>query len=184
MRRAVLAGAALLAVLSADAADAAVTVLGGGLAQSCSEAAFRGRSAMGDIRKCDRALAEEALSPHDRAATYVNRGVLRLRRRESERARSDFDAAIAIAPALGEAWVNRGAASVLDRRYEEAVADIDKGLELGVEEEEKAYYNRGLAHEGLDDARAAWLDYRKAAELAPDWDLPRQALARFTVTTR
>jgi tetratricopeptide (TPR) repeat protein len=184
MRRVILAGAALLALMSAGAADAAVTVIGGGFAQSCSEAAFRGRSGMGDIRKCDRALAEEALNPHDRAATYVNRGVLRLRRRESGQAREDFDAAIAIEPSLGEAWVNRGAASVLDRRYYEAVADIDKGLELGVEEAEKAYYNRGLAYEGLDDARAAWLDYRKAAELKPDWDLPRQALERFTVTTR
>ena len=40
--------------------------------------------------------------------------------------------------------------------------------------------NRALVHESLDDARSAWLDYRRALELAPEWEAPRRQLTRFT----
>lgn len=60
-------------------------------------------------------------------------------------------------------------------------AEIDKGLTLAPEEPEKAYYNRGLAHEGLADLKAAYFDYRRAAELKPDWPIPQRELGRFSV---
>ena len=63
-------------------------------------------------------------------------------------------------------------------------ADINRSLERGVSEPEKAYYNRALAHEGLDDPKSAYFDYQKALEIAPDWDAPRQQLSRFTVSRR
>ena len=59
--------------------------------------------------------------------------------------------------------------------------DINRALDLGVEEPEKAYFNRALAHEGLDDMKAAYLDYQKALELKPEWEPPKRELARFTV---
>jgi len=180
-----LALAAGLGVLGfAGAAQAAVTVLGGGMARACSAAALGGESAAKFEDICSQALDSEILSLRDRAGTYVNRGVLKLRRKDFGGAQFDFDRAIDTKPDLGEAYVNRGAAAVGARRYSDGLADINKALELGVEEPEKAYYNRALAYEGLDNMKAAYFDYQKAVELKPDWDQPKKELARFTVERR
>lgn len=174
-----LAGAAALA---AGAAQAAVTVIGGGAADACSRAAVTGESDRRSEGLCDLALETEPLNARDRAGTYVNRGVIRMRRAEYGRAIADFDQAVKIMPGLGEGYVNRGAAYIGQQRYAESLAEIDRGLQFGVEEPAKAYYNRALANEGLEDARAAYFDYQKAIELAPTWTLPAEQLARFTVT--
>jgi tetratricopeptide (TPR) repeat protein len=172
------------AAFAATPAGAFVTVFGGGLAEACAKAAFAGLSDAESIRVCDGALLSEELSAGDRAATFTNRGVMKLRRGELEDARRDFDAAIALAPKVGEAWLNRGAVDVGERRYRQGLEDIDKGIALGLTEPEKAYYDRGLAHEGLDDETSAYFDYQQAATLKPDWILPQQELLRFSVTRR
>lgn len=177
--------AAVLAAASATLAvpaTASVLVMGGGLAADCSRAAFAGRGDRASIQLCSRSLDEERLVRRDRAGTLVNRGVMLLRGKDYPAARADFDQAIALEPTLGEAFVNRGVALLADRAYGEALAEIERGLALGVGEPAKAYYNRALVHESLGDARAAYLDYRKAQDLAPDWALPARQLARFTVT--
>ena len=176
------AGAVVLAF--AGAAQAAVTVLGGGMAHSCSQAALAGESNPRFDALCTTALETEILSVRDRSGTYVNRGVLKLRRKDFSGARSDFDLAIQTKPDLGEAYVNRGAAYVGARRFADGLNDLNKALELGVEEPEKAYYNRALAYEGLAKLKAAYLDYQKAGELKPEWDAPKRELARFTVERR
>ena len=176
------AGAAMLAW--ATVAEAAVTVLGGGMAKECSEAALGGESDPKFEAICTLALDSELLNLRDRAGTYVNRGVLKLRRKEFASAQFDFNRAIQTKPDLGEAYVNRGAAHVGSRRYNEGLVDINKALELGVNEPEKAYYNRALAYEGLDNLKAAYFDYQKAVEISPEWDAPRRELARFTVERR
>ena len=104
-----------------------------------------------------------------------------MRQRDFTGAVSDFDAASKIDPNLGEAFVNRGAAYVGLSRYGDALAQIDQGLALSVKDPEKAYFNRGLAHENLGDVTAAYRDYTRAAELAPAWDAPKKELTRFTV---
>ena len=179
---AVLVGAGALAV--AGTGQASVAVIGGGAAQACSEAAFKGRPDWRAEEVCTAAIESEPLSAKDQAGTYVNRGVLRLRAGSYARAGSDFDAAERLAPKLGEVHVNRGVLYMAQERYDEAVAEINRGLELGVEEPAKAYYNRGLAYEGLNNAAAAYEDYRKAQALAPNWDAPTRMLARFQVRTR
>ena len=176
------AGAAIAAW--ATPSEGAVTVLGGGMARDCSVAALKGESATRYEDICTAALDHEILSLRDRAGTYVNRGVLKLRRKEFAQAQWDFNRAIETKPDLGEAYVNRGAAAVGAHRYADGLADINKAIALGIEEPEKAYYNRALAYEGLDDMKAAYFDYQKALELKPDWDQPRQELARFTVERR
>jgi tetratricopeptide (TPR) repeat protein len=178
----VLAAGASLAATSAEAQ--AVTVLGGGFARECSNAALGGESDLRFEEVCTQALTTELLDARDRAGTYVNRGVLKLRRKDFAGAQYDFNQAIGTKPDLGEAFVNRGAAAVGARRYSDGLADINKALELGVQEPEKAYYNRALAYEGLDDMKSAYFDYRKAIELKPDWEMPKQELARFTVERR
>jgi tetratricopeptide (TPR) repeat protein len=182
----ILAFAAAAAALAwaSSAAAGAVTVIGGGMARECSQAALHGESDTRYDAMCTMALESELLSLRDRAGTYVNRGILKLRRHDFASAQFDFNRAIETKPNLGEAYVNRGAAAVGARRYADGLADLNKAIELGIEEPEKAYYNRALAFEGLDDMKAAYFDYRKAVELKPDWDQPQKELARFTVERR
>lgn len=176
------AGAAVLALAAAGQAQAAVTVIGGGMAQACSSAALGGENDLKFQDVCTQALETEFLNSRDRAGTYVNRGVLRLRRGSYVEATSDFNQAVRLRPDMGEAYVNRAAASIGQRHYAAGLPDLNKGLELGVQEPAKAYYNRALAYEGLDDAKSAYFDYQKALEISPDWDAPRQQLVRFTVS--
>ncbi len=182
--RPVLASAVWLAVLGAGAAHAAVTVFGNGQAHDCSEAAFKGKSDPASIRNCDSALENEVLDSKDRAGTYINRGVMYLRLGDLLQARKDFDESIRVDNRIGEAWINRGAVSVAEKRYADGLSDINRGLELGVISPEKAYYNRALAYEGLDDAKSAYFDYQKALEIKPEWDAPREQLVRFSVSRR
>lgn len=180
--KSVLILAASAAVILPAAAHGSAFVLGGGLANVCSQAAVGGLADDKSLETCTLSIETELLSGRDLAGTYVNRGVIELRRKQYEQARSDFDRAVKIAPDMGEAFVNRGAAYIAQRQYAVGLAEIDKGLKLGSDEPEKAYYNRALANEGLDDMKAAYFDYLKASQLAPDWDAPRKELTRFTVS--
>ncbi len=180
---AAISAALVISPLFAGQARAAVSVLGGGLANECSLAARDGQANSQTLSICTEALETEALAPRERAGTFVNRGVIKLRMRSFESARQDFDQAIREDAQMGDAYVNRGAAMIGLKRYGEGVADIDRGIALGAEEPEKAWYNRGLAHEKLDDMKSAYFDYRKALDLKPGWDLPQKELQRFTVTS-
>jgi tetratricopeptide (TPR) repeat protein len=175
-------GLAVALALAAGAARAAVSVEGAGLASACAKAAKDGETAMTFERICTQSLETELLAPRDRSGTYVNRGIIKLRNKQYDEAIQDFDTAIQYQSNLAEAYVNRGAARIGTHRFKDAVADLDNAILLGVNEPEKAYYNRAVAHEWLDEYKAAYLDYRKALELAPDWDLVNQQLARFTVS--
>jgi tetratricopeptide (TPR) repeat protein len=174
------AGAAAM-LWTAGQAEAAVTVTGDGFAKACSEAAKAGQSAYSYEEICTAALGD-LLPARDRAGTYVNRGIIKLRRQAYAEAIKDFDTAIRYQPDLAETYVNRGAADIGVRRFPDSIADLNKALALGVQEPEKAYYNRAVAYEWMDKVKAAYLDYQKALELAPDWDLVKQQLARFTVS--
>ena len=177
----VLAGA--IGLLAGDA-SAAISVLGGGQAQACYHLVKEGRYDDGSIAVCTDALENELLTGSDRGGTFVNRGVMRLQRGQYEAAHADFDAGVALIPHVGEGLLNRGAMFVAERRYSEGLADLDKALSLGVKEPAKLYFNRAIAHEGLDDETAAYLDYQQAEVLDPTWDLPRRELKRFTVSRR
>jgi len=177
----IVAGLALV-VLAPGSALAASTVFGGGMAEACSKAAIRGEVDVQFEKVCTEFLKTEFLDTKDRAGTFVNRGVLRLRRASYDDATRDFDEASRLAPDLGEAYVNRGAALVGRRQFSQALVDINRAIELGVDEPAKAYYNRALAYEGLDNLKAAYFDYQKAQEISPDWEAPKKELARFSVS--
>ena len=178
---------AAAAGLWASAALADVTIIGNGLAADCSASARsvagNGPSRAEAVQQCTLALQNEALTPHETAATYVNRGVLRLASRDFASARADFDAALRVEPNLAEALTNRGAALIGQGQAAQAISEINRGLQLGAMEPEKAYFNRAIAEERLGDLKSAYYDYRKALDLKPDWPLPKTELARFHVTT-
>jgi tetratricopeptide (TPR) repeat protein len=171
-----------VASLLSQSAQAAVTVLGNGLARTCYEAAeFGGGSSEDGIKACSDALEQMALPVRDRAATLVNRGIIYSRVDEPLMAISDYDKGIAMEPSLGEAYVDRGASLIVLSRYDEAVQDIDKGIAMGSNRLQIAYYDRGLAQEALGNVRAAYEDYKKATEIEPDFTLASDQLARFKV---
>ncbi|HEY1926116.1 MAG TPA: tetratricopeptide repeat protein [Caulobacteraceae bacterium] len=171
----------LSAVLAGSGAHGAVTVFGGGFAQKCFEATKLGKSDDASVLACDSALVNEPLSESDRGGTYVNRGVMRLRRHELALAQADLDHGVTLNPGAGDGWLDRGAAYLAQHRWREGLIYMNRALELGCSEPEKAYFNRAIAEEGLDDEKAAYFDYRHALELKPDWDAPQQELLRFTV---
>ncbi|MCR5878498.1 tetratricopeptide repeat protein [Phenylobacterium sp. J367] len=178
----VLVGIASLATLAATSAGAqAVTVLGGSQARLCAYAAQTGEDDIASQAVCTNALTTEVLDPLDRAGTFVNRGVMKLRRKDFAGATADFDAALQVKPDLGEAYLNRGAATLGARRFAASIADLDRALALGVKEPEKAHFNRALAHENLGQWEAALADYARAIELRPEWQQPRTELARLSV---
>ena len=179
----IVAAALAPACLWASSAGASEVVLGDETAHACFEASRSTRADAGAVHLCDIAL-EGLLKPADRGGALVNRGVIRLRRGEYAAAHSDFDTAIPLIPESGEARFNRGAVFIAEHHYKEAVADLDKAIELGVREAAKAYYYRGIAHDYLDDETAAYQDYKQAEVLAPNWDLPKHELQRFTVTRK
>ncbi len=184
MKRRLLALTAIVAALAAGPSGAVVMVLGGGHAEDCAKAVMAGKTDPDSEALCTSALETEVLLNDDRAGTYVNRGIIRMRRFEYDSARADFDAGVALAPKTGEAWVNRGALFVGMKQYRAALSDLNKGLALGVSEPEKVYFDRALAYEGLDDEKSAYMDYQQALLLRPGWALPEHELLRFTVTRR
>lgn len=176
-----------LAALSAGvcalpfAAQAGVIVVGGSMAQQCSEAAEAGRATRADLTACTVALQSEMLDAQNTAGTYINRGVLLTALGQEDAALRDFDTAIGMSFHLGEAYVNRGAVMIRMGRYDEGLANTDRALALTLRSPERAWFNRAIAHESLGDVRAAYSDYRRAAELRPGWRDPQLELARFTV---
>ena len=173
------------ALLAAGASQAAETVFGGpGPAEDCYKAAKYGGAPAAGIEVCTMAIGSQDMSDHDLAGTYVNRGVIYMSMASFVAAQSDFEHAIKLSPKMGEALVNHGGALIALKKYADGIAEISRGLEFNPSEPEKAYFNRGLAYESLDDLKAAYYDYTKASELKPTWDEPRAELARFTVSQR
>lgn len=178
--RGILLGA-IAAVALAGSAQAAVTVLGGGLAKSCYEAAEFGGEAHSGIITCTSALNDTSLSLRDRAATFINRGILRSRVEDPVKALDDYDEGLKIAPTLAEGFVDRGAAMLALHRYQDALNDLNKGIDMGARQPEIAYYDRAIVNEALGNIRGAYEDYKKAVEIRPDFNLAIDQLARFRV---
>jgi tetratricopeptide (TPR) repeat protein len=168
-------------VCAATAANAVVLVVGGGAGSQCYATAEYGDPFKAfDI--CSRALSDQEMSVRDRAATYINRSVVRLRVHDWSGALGDTDLAITRVSNIGEAYVNRGAALINLNRTKEALTDLDKAISIGLDKVHLAYYNRGLAKEKMNDTRGAYADYRKALDLDPTFTMAADELKRFNTS--
>ncbi|HEX8232141.1 MAG TPA: tetratricopeptide repeat protein [Caulobacteraceae bacterium] len=186
--RPILTAACLAAAVLAAPAAAATLVVGNTQGRSCYEAAKRlergGAAGSADFAVCTDALENEALSIRNRSATFVNRGILHMSRGDYAPAYRDYSEAVRLRPNLGEAQINMGAALIGLSRMQEGIAAIDRGLQLGSKEPEKAYFNRALALERAGDFTGAYRDFQRALELRPQWELPMKELARYQVRRR
>lgn len=176
--------AAVLAALPAPSL-AGVYAVGSSNARLCYEAAETLlMPTVQTMRRCDSAVADATLSRHDLAASHVNRGILRLRRGQTDAAIADFDTAAALTPNEAEAYQNKGAALIRLNNPREALPLFTMALERRPNRPALAFLGRGIASEALGDVRAAYRDYRRAAELEPDSQDARMELTRFQVVPR
>jgi tetratricopeptide (TPR) repeat protein len=166
-------------VATAGEANAVVLVLGGGAGSKCyATAEFGDPFQAFDI--CTKALSDMEMSVRDRAATYINRSVVRLRVHDWAGALGDTDLAISRVANMGEAYVNRGAALLNLNRPQDALTNLNKAVTIGLDKMHLAYYNRGLAKEKLNDPTGAYADYKKALELDPTFAMAADELKRFS----
>ncbi len=169
--------------LPVGGALAAVTVIGSGSAQLCFQAADTGRAQREAIEYCNDALVG-ALTKDDRAATYINRGVIEMNMMRINAAQDDFNAGLAINANLGEGYVDRGATLIAQKKFADAILDINKGLAMGAKEPHIAYYDRAVAEEGLGNLKAAYDDYRQALIVQPDFTRASDELKRFKIVEK
>jgi tetratricopeptide (TPR) repeat protein len=182
------AAVAAAALFASTSAFAAVSVAGRSESEDCFRAAAaQSRGAMSEIAlgkalaHCNAALAGD-MSQNDRAGTLVNRGMLQAAAGNQDAAIADYSAALARNPDMAEGYMNRGAALLRASRYQEARADFDRALELGTANAHIAYFNRGEAEEASGNLVAAYHDYRRAQEMAPNFKAASLELARFHVS--
>ena len=163
-------------------AAASVTIIGNSPARSCYEAAEHDKSAAAmSIAHCDEALAQRDLGHYDTVATYVNRGILKMRMDMLGEALSDFDQAIARDPDQPEAYLNKAVALLRRDDWRAALPVFDEAIAKRTQRPALAYFGRAIAHEMAGRVKQAYLDYRQASVLEPKWRDPQVELARFSV---
>jgi len=165
-----LASAAIAtAIFAILPAGAATLTYGDTPAASCAKAALAERPGIqisepahrGALTDCNEALSGKLL-PADRTATLLNRGIVNAAAGHTDAAIADYDAALARAPEMANAWLNRGAVQLRAGRFDAAKADFDHVITLKSDHAAAAYFSRGMANERLGDTAAAYRDYRQA----------------------
>jgi len=174
----------LLGALVPNPGQAQTLIVSDGHAADCSRLVLKGRFDQATLDLCTLAIENDPLRRQDAARTYVNRGVVHLRRGSLDKSANDLDVAEQLMPDLAETFVNRGAVLMKQGRWTEAIAQFDHGIRLKPEEVEKAYFNRGMAREQVDDLSGAYADLKMAATLKPDWQAPKAEMERYTVVRR
>ena len=110
-------------------AQAQLVVLGKGHAAQCYDYAFSGNNGSRTaLETCSDAL-DTVISRKDRAATYVNRGLLYMRKGDQEKAMTDYTSAIDIKPDLTQAYVNQGASFIRLKKFDAAIEALNTALE-------------------------------------------------------
>jgi tetratricopeptide (TPR) repeat protein len=146
-------------------ANAIILVLSNREARDCFLIAKAGNAAAA-IAACDSAL-ERGLSAHDRAATLINRGVVKVTLNRMDDAIADFNIGIAMQPSWADAYVDRAIALITLRRYDEALADINRCIALGPTRPAVGYYNRGVIEQRTGKFQDAYIDYQRALQIEP-----------------
>lgn len=177
--------AGLAGVTAMMPADAGTFSVGNSFARDCWQAAEAKDHDTNAIYHCNLALEQEGLDSANRAATLVNRGVLHMRNRNYSMAERDFNRAMRTDESNPEAWLNMAISSLRQNENDTSVLPmIEKAIALNTKEQALAYYSRAILHERNGNVRAAYADYKKANELAPDWDEPTKDLKRYQVVRR
>src|SRR5262249_48006240 len=124
------------------------------------------------------------------------RGRARLNAGDHEEARADFDRFLTSRPRVAEGYVNRALALEALGRRAEALADLDKAIDLGVSQT-RVYFIRSRLGAAAGDAKGAKEDRETGLRLEPGDELsfvvrgsarlpgdPKGALADFDAALR
>jgi len=180
-----LLGAALLAaaaLVPKAAHSQTIVTLGKGYAHDCFIYAKAGIDPYDGVEVCNQSIDHEPLTIKDRAATFDNRGVMLDLLGRSEKAAADFHQAMALDPKLGDPYVNLGSVLIKQKRFDEALESINKGIELGVSFPHIGYYDRAVAYQLMGRYKEAYYDYKKTLELEPNLTQASDRLKDFVVT--
>jgi Tfp pilus assembly protein PilF len=166
-------------------AQAGTFSVGNSSARDCWEAAEAQDYDRNAIYHCNLALENEGLDDANRAATFVNRGVLYMRNRNYTLAERDFRKAMTTDESNPEAYLNMAISHLRQNENDTSVMPmIEKAIALNTRDQALAYYSRAILHERSGNIRQAYYDYKKAHELAPDWDEPAEDLQRYKVVRK
>lgn len=132
------------------------------------------------FENCNIALIEIGLSDEDRAATFVNRGILYAASGSLAEALSDYEEALNLSPNLAQAYINRGLVYHFENQLDLALNDYNLALELNVQSKYLAYFARGIIYEEKNLWNEAIRDYRKSLEHNPEWMPAKIRLNRAT----
>lgn len=177
-----LALASLALGVPTGAAQAGIVTLGNGsLASDCFGFAERRDGRPEALAICSRALQLEPLDKRNRAATLVNRGVLRMIHQDFRAAELDFDAAILLDSSQSDAWLNKAFLRLRTGDGSSALPHLERAMKLGMRRPALVYFARGIAHEQSGNVQAAFADLNRARDLEPGWSMPAQALTRYEV---
>jgi tetratricopeptide (TPR) repeat protein len=179
--RVTLLAASLLAAAPTAQAQVVITV-GSGMAHECYLHAKAGVNLQDGLQVCNGALDHDVLGRKDRAGTFDNRGVILDMLGHTEQAAADFNSAISLDPALGDPYVNVGAMLIKKGQHQEALDQINKGIELGMAFPHIGYYDRAVAEQMLGRYKEAYYDYKKVLELEPNFAMASERLKDFVVT--
>jgi tetratricopeptide (TPR) repeat protein len=157
-------------------------------ASKCAQAATEADAGAGatedGLNACAMAIKSAGAAKDQLTGSLINRSILHLARKEYDAVIADTTAALEINSNLSAALVNRGVAQILAGHPREAITDLTRSLDQSPAFPERVYFNRAMAREDAGDQAGAYVDYRRASQLAPEWDRPKQELSRFTVVPR
>ncbi|MEO1135704.1 MAG: tetratricopeptide repeat protein [Pseudomonadota bacterium] len=171
----ILMSLAALFIASPSHAQLSVTTFGATDASNCYENARSDFSS--DVKPCNDALASPETTRVDRKKTLVNRGIILNRNGRIGEAISDFNAALDIDGGLGEAYLNRGNSHYLGKRYDDALNDYQRSLDLEINKPWAAWYNIGLAYDAKKQPDKAREAYQEALNVNPSFTQAQQKLA-------
>jgi len=171
-------------MLMSSSADAQVITLGNGIGKDCYLATLKNLTPeKAHERLCSDALKSPGQNRQNLAANHINRGIIRMRMGNYEAALEDYSAAHRLRPNFGAIYLNQGAAMIGAGNPQEAIAVLQKALELETQDPHSAHYNLGLAYDLTGNVTEAYYAFKKALELRPEWDLPKEELKRYSVVS-
>jgi serine/threonine protein kinase/tetratricopeptide (TPR) repeat protein len=116
-----------------------------------------------------------AAPPRQLAGCLFNRGRAYAAWGRTDRALADYDAALELDPGLGAAALNRAVLHYREKRYPDALRDLDLARERGVDPT-AVHYNRALVRLGQGDRPAALAEVRAALAHDPSHREARELL--------
>lgn len=151
-------------------------------AQECYRTAQTGTDLKFGLEHCNIAMRDP--TQVYRAETVVNRGIIRFGMGDADGALNDFNNALDYNPAMGDAYLNQALVLIAQKRPDDAMAAISKGIAMGAANLQIAYYARGMIEDDAGHYAQAYRDYRQAVTIRPGYGPAQRELARFKTVPR